>query len=432
MKNTIPLLVHTIIGLWFSKDKEAYITMNLQSGKLYWRTTINNPRIYAPLEGNIECDVLIIGGGSSGAQCAYYLWDKGLDVVLIDKHKVGHGSTSSNTALIQYSGDKMFYQLINSFGENTAADHLKLCATAIDEIESVCKSLDISPDFTRRDSLYYASYQEDVVTLQKEYDYLKKHGFDVDFLTSKEIGQLYPFTKPAAIYSRNDGELNPYKFTVGLIEKAHTKGIRVFEETQVHGKRIEKDYTLFHTKNNSTIKARHVVIAAGYECQEFKQDKNVTFVSSYAVVTNPVDDFSSWYKRTLIWETARPYVYMRTTADHRIIIGGLDENTTNPEKRDSMLPHKKQQLIQEFNKLFPNIHVQPEFYLGAFYGGTHDGMPTLGIYDDFPNWYFLMGYGDNGMVYSMILAKIIADQITTESNADLNIYLQNRPLLTYK
>jgi len=274
--------------------------MNLQSGKLYWNTTLNTPPTYAPLKDNIECDVLIIGGGSSGAQCAYYLMDKGLNVVLIDKEKIGYGSTSSNTALLQYSGDKMFYQLINSFGEDTAVKHLKLCSTAIDEIEKACALLDIDPDFTRRDSLYYASYPEDVPTLQKEYDYLKKHGFEVNFLTSKEIEQLYPFSKPAAIYSRNDGELNPYKFTVGLIEKAHNKGVRIFEETQVHGKKVERDYTLFHTKNGSTIKAHNVIIAAGYECQEFKHDKNVTYVSSYAVVTNPVEDLSAWYKKTLI------------------------------------------------------------------------------------------------------------------------------------
>jgi len=403
--------------------------MNLQYGKLYWNTTLNKVPAYPTLQSDIQCDVLIIGGGSSGAQSAYYLWDNGLDVVLIDKGKVGYGSTSSNTALIQYSGDKMFFELINSFGEDTSTRHLKLCSQAMDEIEKVCGALDIFPDFTRRDSLYYASYDEDVAKLQKEYKYLQKHGFDVDYLTQEEIKKRYPFEKQAALYSKNDAELNPYKFTVGLIEKASNKGIRVFEETQVKGKKVEKDYTLFHTKNGSTIKARFVIVAAGYECQEFKDDKNVVFVSSYAAVTNPVEDLSSWYKGTLIWETARPYIYMRTTTDNRIIIGGLDENTINPEKRDVMLTHKKDLLIHEFNKLFPNINVHPEFYLTAFYGGTHDGMPLIGIYDEFPNWYFLMGYGDNGMVYSMVLAKIIAQLITAGSDSNVDIYLQDRPLL---
>jgi glycine/D-amino acid oxidase-like deaminating enzyme len=406
--------------------------MNLQSGKLYWPSTLTSSPRYDPLHNDINCDVLIIGGGSSGAQCAYYLWDRGLDVVLIDKDKIGNGSTSSNTALIQYSGDKMFYELINSFGEETSAKHLKLCSNAINEIQKASTLIDIDPEFSRRDSLYYASLQTDIPKLETEYDYLKKHGFDVELWTNEDIRQNYPFEKPAAIYSNNDAELNPYKFTTGIIKKAQEKGVRIFENTKVHGKKVEKDYTLFHTNNGSTIKARYVIISAGYECQEFKHDKNVTYVSSYAVVTNPVEDLSSWYKRTLIWETARPYIYMRSTADNRIIIGGLDENTTIPEKRDSMLLNKKNLLIQEFNKLFPNIRVEAEFYLSALYGGTHDGMPLIGIYDDLPNWHFLMGYGDNGTVYSMVLAKIISELILDGFSADLNIYHQNRTILAYK
>lgn len=406
--------------------------MNLQSGQLYWPTTISNPPTYPSLQEDIQCDVLIIGGGSSGAQVAYYLVDEGLDVVIIDKEKIGHGSTASNTALIQYSGDKMFYELVNSFGENIAVKHLKLCSTAIDEIEKVSEILDMDPEFCRRDSLYYTSYQKDLEKVQKDYSYLKKHGFDVDFLKAQEISKRYPFSKSAGIYSRNDGEINPYKFTVSLIQKLHNKGLRVFEETHVQGKKLERDHTLLHTNNHYTIKARNVIVAAGYECQEFKHDKNVVFNSSYAVITQPVDDFSSWYNKTLIWETARPYIYMRTTADHRVIIGGLDESTTDPHKRDSMLTHKKQQLIDEFNKLFPDIPVKPEFYLSALYAGTHDGMPIIGIYDDFPNWYFLMGYGDNGMVYNMVLSNIITQLIATGSSPNIDLYLQTRPLIGNK
>ncbi|WP_053956771.1 NAD(P)/FAD-dependent oxidoreductase [Inediibacterium massiliense] len=403
--------------------------MDLQTGKFYWDTTLKNPPTYPPLQNDITCDVLIIGGGSSGAQCAHYLSEYDLNVVVVEKNKVGYGSTRSNTSLIQYAGEKTFLQLINSFGEDYALRHILLCKDAINEIEKASSSLEINPDFIRRNSLYYASYKEDVSKLEEEYNLLKKHNFSVEFWTEEQIIKKFPFRKYAGLYYINDAELNPYKFTIGLLEKARKKGVRIFEQTEIQGKNFKKNHNIFHTKNGNVIHANYVIIAAGYECLDFKNEKNAVMVSSYAVITNPVNDFSTWYKRSLIWESARPYVYMRTTPDNRIIIGGLDENTLFPQKRDSKLIHKKDELIAEFQKLFPNIEVSSEFYIAALYGGTHDGLPIIGKYEEFPNCYFLMAYGDNGTVYSMSLAKIISQTITKGHHKDLDLYLQTRPFL---
>lgn len=76
--------------------------MDLQSGRFYWPTTCREATFYPSFEEDIDCDVLIIGCGTSGAQCAYYLVNSGVNVVLVDKQKAGQGSTSTNTALIQY------------------------------------------------------------------------------------------------------------------------------------------------------------------------------------------------------------------------------------------------------------------------------------------------------------------------------------------
>lgn len=69
--------------------------MDVQSGNLYWPTTFPNKPTYPALEEDIKCDVLVVGGGSSGAQCAHLLSDTDLSVVVVDKQAVGSGSTSS-------------------------------------------------------------------------------------------------------------------------------------------------------------------------------------------------------------------------------------------------------------------------------------------------------------------------------------------------
>lgn len=402
--------------------------MNLQTGKFYWPTTITPTPAFPILEEDITCDVLIIGGGSSGAQCAHLLSETDLDIVVVDKRKVGTGSTAVNTALLQYLGDKMLFELVHSFGEETAILHTKLCEQAITNIEKESATFDFDPEFLRRDSLYYASDQPGDEKLKKEYEYLQKHDFKVDLLNENEIYERYSFKKSSALYLYDDAEINPLKYNIGLLLNAQKKGVRIFEQTKISGKTLCNESSTIFTENGHSIKARFVIIAAGYEGLEIKKEKNALIVSSYSVVTNQVEHFENWHKRTLIWETARPYIYMRTTKDNRIIIGGLDESTSYPEDRDSKINYRKQKLIDEFNKLFPNIQVTPEYYLGAFYGGTHDGLPMIGIYDEFPNCYFLYAYGDNGLVYSSVMARIIKDIIEKGSHPAMGIYHQERKI----
>lgn len=405
--------------------------MDLQSGTYYWPGTFPDAPSYPALEQDVYCDVLIVGGGSSGAQCAYYLANHHLDVIVIEKSKIGSGSTSTNTALLQYSGEKMFTDLIHTFGTAYITRHLQLLRDAINEIEAASKQVDMDCEFIRRDTLYSASCAEDVDKLRREYEFLNMHHCELAFISKEEIEAKYPFSRAAAIYSYNDAEINPFKYTHALLDYAARKGVSVYEHTEMNGHRYDHEHKkmVVYTKNGCSIHAGHVIFAAGYEGMEIRKEKKASFVSTYTVTTNPIEDLSAWYNRTLIWETARPYIFMRTTKDNRIIIGGLDDNTNYPDDRDSKLIHKKNQLIEELNRRFPHINAKAEFYSAAFYGGIVDGIPIIGKYEEYPNCFFLFAFGDNGTVYSQLLSKIIVDKIAEGNSPDLALYLQERPLL---
>lgn len=389
------------------------IEMNLTSGKLFW--TEGSDRFKYPiLNENIKCDVLIIGGGVSGAMCAYFLSLVGMKVVVVDKREIGMGSSSANTGLLQFCSDKSLTSCMNSFGEEKGVRFYKLCEEAIKQLEKIIKTLNVDTQFILRKSLYFASGEEDRKLLLKEYENLCKHGFSA---TYEQYSTDFSFAKYGAIYSKGDAEVNPYLLVHGLLEKAVSLGAKVYQNTAiVHHKNVT-----FTTKNNNEICTKKAIFTTGYESQEIKKEKNSVLSSSYAIVTKPAPAFH-WREDCLIWETARPYLYMRRTEDRRIIIGGLDEDTINIEERDSKLFHKKDLLIDKLHNFFPSNQFKVDYWWGATFGSTYTGLPVIGEYSGFEDCYFLLGYGGNGTVYSVILAQVIRDLINNKNHPDATIF----------
>ncbi|MCL6459254.1 MAG: FAD-binding oxidoreductase [Gorillibacterium sp.] len=363
-----------------------------------------------------------------GALVAHELTTRGRDVVLVEKRHIASGSSSASTGLIQYASDKSLTSCMHSFGEQAGLRFYKLCQEAVIQLGSICRDLAIDPQFIPRKSLYFASCEEDVPQLREDYAQLKRHGFDVRFLESDDIASTFSFRKPAAILSGGDAEVNPLRLTWAIVQSAAVKGLRVYQETAIRRHHATSDHIMVYTQDERTIKASYVVFATGYETQEIKVNPNTVLESTYVIATQPLDDFSGWLERCLIWETARPYLYLRKTTDNRIVAGGLDEGTNIEAERDSKLPHKIIRLLQEVQKLFPHIpQLRAEYGWAATFGRTHDGLPLIGPQKGFPRCHFLMGYGGNGTVYSMIGAQIIADLIEHGSNPDAHLFRIDRP-----
>ena len=323
----------------------------------------------------------------------------------------------------------MLSTLINGFGKKAAVRHYQLCKEAIETLEQkVVPTLEENSDFKIRKSLYFASSENDLEKLRKEYYTLKKYGFPVEFLWENQIEEKFSFSKPGAIVTDGDAELNPYKHAQLLIHYALNNGTKIFSNTKINGRKQMKDSTVLYTDNGFEIKAKYIIYATGYESQEIKKDPNGQVVSSYAISTNVIENLPGWYDDMMIWETARPYIYARRTKENRIVFGGLDESTIHKKKRDTMLIHKRDLLLEKLIELFPELHgkVFADFYWGAFFGETHDGLPTIGIYEDYPNSYFLRGFGGNGTVYSIILSQIIKDLIVKGYHNDAYIYMKER------
>ncbi|HUP11738.1 MAG TPA: FAD-binding oxidoreductase [Niastella sp.] len=129
--------------------------------------------------------------------------------------------------------------------------------------------------------------------------------------------------------------------------------------------------------------------------------------STYAIRSEPATAGHHWYRNALIWETARPYLYLRTTDDNRIVIDVKDNDLSDPRKRDKALPGKAKALERAFENLFPNIHFKTDLKWTGTFASTKDGFPYIGSLAGKPHTCFAHGFGGNSITFSVLAAQII-------------------------
>ncbi|BCB05549.1 NAD(P)/FAD-dependent oxidoreductase [Bacillus sp. KH172YL63] len=394
--------------------------MELHNGSLFWPTTLNNERF------ENHYDVAIIGGGMSGILCAYVLTEAGLKVAVIEKRKIAAGSSSANTGLLQFSNDIMLHELIDQIGEEKAVRFYKLCLEAVENLEQVAMKCTLSPEFSRRKSIYYASTPRHVPKLKKEYKTLKAHGFPVEYWTRKDIKERLPFSKSGALITHGDAEVNPYRFVKGIFDYLQEENKTTFFEN-LEAVEIEEcpDSVNIHTPEG-IIHASQIVHATGYETPPIGKKIGTEINRSYAIATKPIDDLSQWDERALIWETKRPYLYMRTTADNRIIAGGLDEDHHEAPQSKKKIKKRGKRIEKAIQKLFPDLDIKMDYAWGASFGESVDNLPFIGKHPEKENIYYLLGYGGNGTVYSMLGSQILRDLILKRPNPDAEIVKLDR------
>lgn len=395
--------------------------MNLRSGLPYFLLRRGLPFDYPKLESSISAHVVIIGGGISGALMAHHLIEAGVDCVLIDGRSIAMGSTSASTSLLQYEIDVPLTKLSELRGLDAARRSYMLCKDSITSIGSIAQHLGIGY-FQHRKSLYFAANQKDTPFIEREFKMRKECGFCVELLGRDEIKKMFGFVSDSAILSHHGAQIDAYTFTHDLLQYNIKKGLRVFDRSMIKTILHSGTTIKLRTENGNTITTSYLVNATGYEVVTFLKKKIVKLLSTYAVITEHLEQHPfPLSDDTLFWNTANPYLYM-TALDGRIMIGGRDEPFYNPAKRDRLIMKKSTLLTRDFKKLLPHIPFIPEFRWAGTFGATKDGLPYVGTIRNRANVFYALGFGGNGITFSEVGASIVTDLILGRKNEDAALF----------
>ena len=391
--------------------------MDLKSGYPFWSVKNGLMCAFPPLKSDLSCDVVIVGGGITGALIARSMLQEGLDVIVLEERDVAWGSTSASTALLQYEIDTHMTDLAARFGEHDAALAYRACADAIPTLKSIAADVgDVG--FRMKDSLYVASSRFHEAKMRAEHAMRLKHGLPTTWLTKEQVASRFDLDAPCAMLTPVAAQVDPYRLASRLLRQLMKKGIRVFDRTRIESIRTTSRSVSAITDSALTIRAKHVVMAAGYAAQKWIKQRVAANRSSYAFVSDPIDvERLGIWSRTLMWESERPYAYARTTQDHRLMMGGEDDTIDIPARRDGRVEKKANILVKRARSLFPAMGVEPAFAWAGTFAETKDGLPFFGAHSQWGSRVlFAMAYGGNGITYSALGGDLLAATIAKRAH----------------
>jgi glycine/D-amino acid oxidase-like deaminating enzyme len=407
---------------------EAIVMPALRLGAPLWLagTPARRQPQYRPLDRDLFVDVVVVGGGITGAAIAGQFAAANVRVAVLEARQVARGSTAANTALLMQEPDKDFGQLAKLYGSGAAKRIWHLSSVATRDLIATLRRLDIDCDLVERDSIYYTTRPDAAEKLHAEHRLRRAAGFGGRWLGAAALRRSTGIEGAAGIRSYGNAQCDPYRACLGLMRTAKEDGALIFERSAVRLIRTTRSGVAVVTRRG-TVFASQAVIATGYATPEFKPlagrfaMKHTYVLTSQRIATRTRARLG--LGDVMLWDTARPYHYARWTPDHRLILGGGDRAQVPDRRRASLFRKEIGKLRQHFEELLPSLRgIDIEYAWAGLFAITPDGLPYIGPHRRYPRHLFALGYGGNGMTFGFLAARLLVDRVLGARSADLRLF----------
>lgn len=407
-------------------EPDTTVQEDLHGGCAPWTAGLRRPS-RARLDHSLRCEILIVGAGITGSLVAEHLTALGRSVCVIDRERPGFGSTAASTAMLQWEIDCPLTELAAFYGFERAADVYRRSLQAVSGLKSLIDQTGLQCVLRDRSSLYLAGGDAGARDLRAEHDLRTRAGLPGAFLDYRALRREFAFDREAAILSPGSADADPLRLSHALIAIAAARGASIFDAEAVSYESTAGGI-LVGLDSGHSIEARQAVLATGYVMPDFLKTDLHTTASSWAVATPPQRPDALWRGGVLIWEACEEYLYARTTADNRIVIGGEDDSTiVDPTERNELMPEKAATILQKLKILYPQANAAADYVWSGAFGETRDGLPLIGQAPGHPRLFAAYGYGGNGITFSFLASRLIGQMIAGHHEPWFEHFAIDRP-----
>lgn len=367
-----------------------------------------------------HCDVTVVGAGISGALVAESLASAGLHVICCDRRMPLQGSTAASTAMVLHEIDTPLTHLVRRMGARDAQRMWRRSFLAVHALRDRARDLGVGADLGMQQSLYLQGNLLDARGLHREAAARARAGLDVTCLTRAQVADEYGITARAALRSHGSLVADPRRLAAGFLRAAAGHGTELFAPAEVEEVHDYRDRVVARLASGVRLTAAHLIFATGYERPRMLPMRGHRIISTWAIATPP-QRRAPWPGPCLIWEASDPYLYLRTTADGRVLCGGGDEPIADAARRSALLERKCASLQRRLRGLLPRLDTRIDYGWGGAFGVTADGLPRIGVIPGTRRCFAVLGFGGNGITFSMMAAQMLRNQLAGDGDAEWDL-----------
>ena len=354
-----------------------------------WKDTVKVKK-YPKLSSDKTIDVLIIGGGITGASTFYYLKGSGLKVMLVDQNKIGFSTTGSSTGKLNYLQNDLIDKIRSSVGEEEAFNYIESQRFIIDEVVDIINTNNIDCDLEKINNYLYTDKESEVGKLKNLESFLLKNGIEVKKGKKDIVKSKYMY------YVEDSYMFHPIKFVYGLLTNMNG----IYENTSI--KKIVEDSDGFICYTDKyKIKAKKVVLASHYPYF------NIPFL--FPIKGNLEKSYLSAsiskYGSISLISYSNPFISIRSYKDYLIYL-------SNSHPINTKVCDKKH--FAELKKKINDLDLKEEYLWSNIDIMTNDGLPYIGEIKK--NLFIGTGYNTWGLTNGVLAGRIISDSIIGTNN----------------
>ena len=360
----------------------------------------DNYKKFPKLDEDKDVDLLIIGGGITGASLLYHLKKSNLKVLLAEQNRVGYSVTGSSTGKLNFLQNDLIDSIRNNFNDEVARLYLKSQMNSIRKIVDVISKENIDCDIKKVDSYLYTNKNNEIDKIKEVKKFLSESGIEVFDGKSDLVKSKY------MIYVEGTYVFHPIKFIHGLIDDCDN----VYEKTSI--KKIEKrgEKYICHTGRN-VIKTKYVAVCSHYPFF------NIPFLFPIkgSLEKSYLSACKSRVKPISLISYTKPFISIRTHKDYLIYLSNTD--SLNKCIDDS-------KYFGELCKKVSDLNINPDYLWSNIDIMTNDALPYIGKIKE--NMFIATGYNTWGLTNGFLAGSIISDILMNRDNEYAKLYNPKR------